>query len=227
MTNCRQERRSRLQFSSSEEWRGYVEQEVPAGARPNKIASGLTSLYLAFYEMRSIPIPEGMRASLGETEELPEPARTVRLNALNEQLFRGMSRFLFAQLPIVPRSQPAPQPGIAVAGLLEQLERQNESFVLWCNYQRAQRKGSRLPNWEQYIRALLSDDETSVMEFVLSMSTLGELLHQLREQKKRLPMLLADRIRVLHREREGRERDLATRVILQELLEILSPCMSA
>lgn len=227
MMDCQQGLRPRLQFSSSEEWRSYVERNVPAGDRPYVLASGLTSLYVTFYGMRSISVPEGMQVLLEEAHTLPEPARTAKVNAVNEQLFAGMSRFLFAQPSGVSGSRPTPQAEIAISGLFDQLERQNEPFALWCNYQRARSRGSKLPDWQQYIRALLSDDETSVMEFVLSMSTLGELMQQLREQKKRLPTLLADRICVLHREREGRERNLATRVILQELLEILNPCTSA
>lgn len=227
MVNNRQQLRSRLEFSSSEEWISYVEASVAVEDHSFVFESGLTALYLRFYEVRGIPVPEGIVPLIEAANSLQEPTRTTELKSLNARLFSGMTRSLAVKLPRSSGVPKGTESGIAVSVLLGQLVRENEPFALWSSYKRAERKGSRLPTWEQYIRTLMEDEEPSAVEFALSMATLGELLKQLSEQKQLVPSILANRIRALHRERKGPERELATRTVLQQLLEVITPCMSA
>lgn len=227
MTIRQQQFRSRLEFSSSEEWRHYVETRVPEGERDFVIAFGLTALYVRFHEVRDIRIPKDLLEALTKVKTLGEPKRTAELNTLNARLFDGMSRFLFANLSSVPTPRTEENADTIIAEVVTGLERENASFALWSSYERAQRKGSHLPTWEQYVQALLASEEPHSIEFTLSMGALGQLLSQLSEQRKTISPLLINRIRALHREREGQERNLAARMVLQELLEAVTPCTSA
>lgn len=227
MVNHRQELRSRLEFSSSEEWRSYVEANVETDERAYVMASGLTTLYLKFYQVRGIRVPEHVLPLIEEVTALQDPARTEQLNSINGELFAGMTQGLGASLPVSSSPVKGTQSGVAVSVLAAQLERENNDFALWRSYRRAQQEGARLPNWEQYIRTLLAEEGSDVIDFALSMATLGELMEQLRDQKKTVPALLANRILTVHRERQGPARAFATRILLQELLEVISPCTSA
>lgn len=221
-----QEFRSRLEFSSTEEWVRYVQNDVPSQDRAYVTEFGFTVLYLRFYEIRGLPVPRDVRELIEQTHALPNPARVTQLKSVNARLFNGMNQALLASLPLAARLATDSHSGVTVPFLVDCLERENESYALWCDYKRVRAKSSGLPSWEQYVHALLDDEAHADIEFALAMGTLGELLRQLQAQRQTVPSPLAKRIRVLHRERKGRERDLATRILLQELLEVLTPCSS-
>jgi hypothetical protein len=227
MADRQQQFRSRLEFSSSEEWRGYVQGNVPPEEQAYVLEAGLTTLYLKFHHAQNIPVPQELRDALEHVKTLPDPERTTELGTINARLFAGMTRFQMNRPMVCPAPLDAFQSGSSLSVLLTQLERENHAFALWCSYKRAESQQARLPAWEEYVRVLLSEEDNDTVEFVLSMGTLGELLHHLRDQRSPLSPILANKIRMLHREREGEERNLAAGMVLNELLEVIHPCASA
>ena len=219
--------KSRLEFSNAEAWQAYVRTSVPAPARPFVFAFGQTTLYRRFYEVREQAFPVEFSAELRRIEGLDDPQRTEALEALNDRIFADMTRFQMntaSRKGILVPSETSPE---GLEKLLVYLENENEAFALWLSYKRARSHQQRLPVWEDFVRTLLADATESDVEFALMMRQLGELLDQFKVQRLALSSRLFQRIRALHREPAGSARVFLARILLQELLEALTPCTSA
>jgi hypothetical protein len=219
--------KSRLEFSSPEAWQAYVRTSVAVPERPFVFAFGQTTLYRRFYEVREQAFPVEFSAELKRIEGLDDPQRTEAIETLNGRIFADMNQFLMnaASRKAVPApSETSPE---GLEKLLVYLENENEAFALWLRYKRATSHQQHLPSWEEFVRTLLADTTEVDLEFVLMMRQLDELLDQFRIQRLVLSSRLFQRIRAIHREPAGSARVFLTRILLQELLEALTPCTSA
>jgi hypothetical protein len=219
--------RSRLEFRDSESWRTYIEANVPPQDRAYVAAFGLTTLYLQFYLVRNQALPAEFTEELDRLHALQEPERTRALLALNNRIFADMTRLMMQTAPTERGITPAETPNQNVEKLIIRLEKESPEFAIWCGYKRAQLHDSGLPEWSDYVQALLPHGAAEEAEFILLMGQLGELLRQFQDQRKPLDALLKIRISAVQRERVGAERNLATRLLVHELLEAIAPCAYA
>ena len=219
--------RSRLEFKDSESWRAYIEANVPPQDRAYVVAFGLTTLYLQFYMVRNQAVPAEFAEELKRLHAFAEPARTGALLALNNRIFADMTRLMMQAAPVERFVTTAEPPKQTIEKLILRLEKESPAFAVWCGYKRAQLHDSGLPEWSEYVSALLPHGASEEAEFILLMGQLGELLRQFECQHKPLDALLKIRISSIPRERAGAERNLATRVLVQELLEAIAPCAYA
>lgn len=219
--------RSRLEFSDTESWRAYVNSEVPPHERAFVIALGLTTLYLRFYEVRNQSVPSAFAREFDRLQVLEEPTRTEALSVLNVRIFADMTRQMMGAVPADRPPIESETPRKTIEQLIARLEKENPAFALWCSYKRSQIAAPDMPEWQKYVEALLSSDESDVREFILLMGQLGELLDQFRQQNRAIDVLTRTRICAIQRERAGAERTLATRVLVHELVGALPACTSA
>lgn len=219
--------RSRLEFKNSESWRTYVETDVPPQDRAYVTAFGMTTLYLQFYAVRNLPVPVGVDVELHRLQAFDEPARTRALVTLNNRIFAEMTRLMMQAAPAEPSVIPAETPKHSMEKLIRRLEKESPAFAIWRSYKRAQVSDSRAPEWTEYVRALVPRGEDEETEFILLMGQLGELLCQFQEQNKTVDALLKIRIFAMQRERAGAHRNLAARLLVQDLLEAIAPCACA
>ena len=227
MTKHPSQIRSRLEFSDSESWRAYVESNVAPEERAYVTAFGLTLLYMKFYEVRNLPAPMEFARELERLQTLEEPARTDALSALNARIFADMTRLMIRVAPADRQASVTETPRQVIGKLLVRLEKQSPAFAIWCGYKRAQLHASRLPEWPEYVHALLPSSDNDDIEFILLMGNLGEVLRQLQDQNCVIDALTKVRICAVQRERAGAERNLAARLLVHELIEALAPCASA
>lgn len=219
--------RSRLEFKDSESWRAYVEANVSPEDRAYATAFGLTTLYLQFYTVRNLAVPREIAEQLKRLHALEEPARTSTLLALNNRIFADMTRLMMQAAPKERSVTATEAPKQATEKLILQLEKESPAFAIWRGYKRAQLHDSRLPEWSEYVQALLSPGEKEEAEFILLVGQLGELLRHFQDQNRPIDPLLKIRISALHRTRAGAERNLAARLLVHELLEAITPCAYA
>jgi len=219
--------RSRLEFKNSESWRAYVETDVPPRDRAYVTAFGMTTLYLQFYSVRNLAVPVEVSVELNRLQAFEEPARTHALVTLNNRIFADMTRLMVQAAPAEPSVITAETPKQAMEKLIVRLEKESPAFAIWRSYKRAQASDSRVPEWGEYVRALVPREENEEAEFILLMGQMGELLRQFQEQNKAVDAFQKIRIFAMQRERAGAERNLAARLLVHELLGAITPCAYA
>lgn len=219
--------RSRLEFKNAESWRAYIETDVPPQDRGYITAFGMTTLYLKFYAVRNLAVPLEVDVELHRLEAFEEPARTRALVTLNNRIFADMTRLMMQAAPAKPAAITAESPKQAMEKLILRLEKENPAFAIWRSHKRAQLSDSHAPEWSEYVRVLVPREENEETEFIFLMGQLGELLRQFQEQDKAVDSLLKIRLFAIGRERAGVERNLAARLLVQDLLEAIAPCTCA
>lgn len=219
--------RSRLEFKDSESWRAYVETDVPPRDRAYVTAFGMTTLYLQFYAVRNLAVPLEVDIELHRLQALDEPVRTRALVTLNNRIFADMTRLMMQAAPAEFPAVTVESPKNAMEKLILRLEQESPAFAIWRSYKHAKLSDSRVPEWNEYVRALVPREESEEAEFILLMGQMGEVLRQFQEQNKAVDALLKIRIFAMQRERAGAARNLAARMLVHELLEAIAPCAYA
>ncbi|MFC5862050.1 hypothetical protein ACFPT7_07080 [Acidicapsa dinghuensis] len=219
--------RSRLEFKNAESWRAYIETDVPSQDRGYITAFGMTTLYLQFYAVRNLAVPLEVDVELHRLQAFDEPARTRALVTLNNRIFADMTRLMMQAAPAEPAAITAESPKLVMERLILRLEKESPAFAIWRSYKRARLSDSHVPEWSEYVCTLVPREENEEAEFILLMGQLGELLRQVQEQDKTVDSLLKIRLFAIGRERAGAERNLAARLLVQDLLEAIAPCACA
>ena len=216
-------------FPSNEEWRAWVRHNFPAEEVDHVLAWGRTQLFIEFYGTRKQPFPERFATQLHSIEHLSQPEKTAELEALNNRILADMGQFLFAVAPPqVDKSEsifPTSPRGIA-EDLLIHLRARNPYFAIWAYYTDTIERSENAISWNEFAARKLGQDSGSEMEFTLRMGELGKLLHSYRDSELVLPPRVFFQIWFLHNVKEN-ERNLQARVLVQQLLEAMTPCASA
>jgi hypothetical protein len=219
--------KSPTEFIDPNEWREYVSRTVPPGDAAYALAFGRTILFMRFYEVRNQTFPPRFCLELAEMVSLQEPERTRFLEALNDRIFADMTRFLVTSItPEEPANQLPLADGELIDALLDYLAKENPYFLLWTDYIEPAKRRIVSLSWQEFVRDRLAPNTEDEIEFALLMGQLGDLLDQFRTRNLALPPRHFSRIWFLHYLR-GAERITQTRVLVQDLVEAMSPCASA
>ncbi len=216
-------------FPSNEAWHAYVRHNFPREEVDYVLAWGRTRLFIAFYETPKQPFPERFATELLAIPGLSEPARTATLEGLNNRILADMGEFLFtATSPQGDKSESmAPTtPSEIVEELLTHLRAKNPYFAIWAYYTNGIEHSENAPSWEEFAARELGQEAGDEIEFTLRMGELGKLLHRYRDGELVLPPRAFYQIWFLHNVKE-KERNLQARVLVQQLLEAMTPCASA
>jgi hypothetical protein len=216
-------------FGSHDEWLAYVRSEIPASEQPYELASGRTQLFRSFYRMRQLEFPLQFAEQLERIDKLDDPGRTAALEALNDTIFRSMTKHLFEGARLVSGGDDAPAPAspqAQVDQLLGHLAQRNPYFALWMVYKKGAAEHSIVENWDEYLLQRLGGECTDEVAFANAMAELDRILGIFRDRNLALPSLGFERIRFLHYLR-GPERMAQTRAVLGMLTAELAPCTSA
>lgn len=216
-------------FPNNETWRTYVRQNVPEADVDYVLARARTTLFAKFYETRKQPFPETFATELLAIEQFSEPERTTTLEALNNRILADMGQFLFTAAPPKPGKSESifpTTPSEIVDDLLAHLRKRNTYFAIWAHYTEIIEPSEDPLMWEAFAVCELGNDSGDELEFTLRMGQLGKLLLRYRDQRLPLPPRAFYQIWFLHNVR-GKERNLQARVLVQQLLEEMTPCASA
>jgi hypothetical protein len=216
-------------FPNNEAWRTYVRQNVPAADVDYVLASGRTMLFVKFYETRKQPFPESFQIEFLAIERLSEPERTATLEELNNCILADMGQFLFTAAQPKPgksKSVFPTTPSEIAEDLLAHLRKRNPYFAIWAQYTENIECSDDAPAWEEFAARELGQDAGDELMFTLRLGELGKLLHRYRDGGLALPPRTFYQIWFLHN-MQGKERNLQARVLVQQLLEAMTPCASA
>jgi hypothetical protein len=216
-------------FRSHDEWLEHVRRDIPAPEQAYALAFGRMELFRRFYRMRGVPFPTPFAEEFERIERLQGPERAVALEALNDIVFRSLTRDLFnrarcsisevdAQLPATPKEQ--------IEELLSHLAQKNPYFALWSAYKTGVSNHSVADEWEEYLLQELGDQSADEIAFTRAMVELDKLLSHFHGENRALPSLAFERVWFLHYLR-GRERMSQTRAVLGMLTAELAACTSA
>src|SRR5580658_10878146 len=84
-----------VNFSNHDEWLAYVRNEIPGAEQPYELAVGRTELVRSFYRIRRLEFPSQFAVELERIDKLHDPERTMALEALNDTIFRSLTKRLF------------------------------------------------------------------------------------------------------------------------------------
>jgi hypothetical protein len=216
-------------FSNRDEWLAYVHSEIPGVEQPYELAMGRTELFRSFYRIRRLEFPSPFAEQLERLHKLHDPERTTALEALNDMIFRSLTRHLIecarptnagndVQEPVSPQAQ--------IDQLLSHLEQRNPFFALRMGYKMSAATHSVVEKWDEYLLQKLGAESPDEVAFAHSMVELEKLLGIFRDRNLALPSLGFERIWFLHYLR-GPERMAQTRAVLGMLTAELAPCTSA
>jgi hypothetical protein len=216
-------------FRSHDEWLEHIRHEIPAPEQPYALAFGRMELFRRFYRMRGVPLPTQFGEEFERIEKLHDPERAVALEALNDIVFRSLTRHLFnraqrtisedgAQLPATPQEQ--------IEDLLRHLARKNPYLAIWSAYETGVSNHTLAEEWEEHLLQELGTQGAEELDFARVMVELDKLLSHFHDANRALPNLAFERIWFLHYLR-GRERMAQTRAILGMLTAELRACTSA
>jgi hypothetical protein len=216
-------------FNSHDEWLTYVRSEIPSAEQPYERAMGRTELFRSFYRIRRLEFPRQFAVELESIHKLHEPERTAALEALNDTIFRSLTKHLFecarptnagneAQTPVSAQAQ--------IDQLLSHLAQRNPYFARWIEYKKGVADREILEKWDEYLLQTLGAASADDVGFAHAMVELDKLLGIFRDRNLALPSLGFERIWFLHFLR-GPERMAQTRAVLGMLTAELAPCTSA
>ena len=216
-------------FGNHDEWLAYVRSEIPASEQPYELAIGRTQLFRRFYRVRQLEFPRQFAEQLDRIDKLDDPGRTAALEALNDTIFRSMTKHLFegarlvsggddAQAPVSPQTQ--------IDQLLSHLAQRNPYFACWIEYKKGVADHEIVEKWDEYLLQKLGAESPDEVAFAHAMVELDKLLGIFRDRNLALPSLGFERIWFLHYLR-GPERMAQTRAVLGMLTAELAPCTSA
>jgi hypothetical protein len=220
---------SPTEFENIEEWRSYVRRNVPAEDVDYTLACGRTALYVRFYEMRGQPFPEEFRIALNRVELSPQTERSSALETLNGQIFADMTNFLFAAAPKQTKASESVVPNTPreiAEELLQHMARRNPYFAIWVHYQKREMHDEDAISWVEFVACEVGSGSGDEFDFTLLMAELGMLLRHYRDHDLQFPPRTRYAMWFLHHVR-GPQRNLQTRVLVQQLIEAISSCGSA
>jgi hypothetical protein len=222
--------KSPTDFADPKDWRAYIRETVPPEEVNYTLAFGRTTLFIRFYEGRGLSFSDEFRAELNRIEDIREPERTAQLEALNGRIFTAMTQLLLgtseAANSATPTSAEPTSPRETVENLFDYLAKKNPSFALWTHYTKHIQLIPDAPTWEEFVAKEFNGADDREAEFTLLMGQLGKILVIFRDRNLVLPALHLERIQFLHHLR-GPERNQQARAIVQDLLEVITPCASA
>lgn len=213
-------------FPGPVEWRAYVAETFPPEEREYALASGRTTMFLRFYELRKQPFPAEFTLDLERLNQLPDPAKTDALEALNGRIFAHMIEFLAEAAPQGSGTIIEASPQETVTELLNYIGKKNPWFALWVHYSNQESGLNSAGTWEEYVHQKLNSAGEDEVQFTLSMGQMGRLLDHFRNRNLALPPHYFQRIWFLHNIR-GTERNLQARALVQGLVEAMESCTSA
>lgn len=221
--------KSSTDFPNNEAWRAYVRHNVPQTDVDYVLAWGRTTYFVKFYETRKQPFPESFQTELLAIERLSEPERTATLEGLNNRILADMGQFLFTAARPKPEESESVlpiTPSEIAEDLLAHLRKRNPFFAIWTHYTEDIERSGDAPAWEEFAARELGQDSGDELMFTLRMAELGKLLHRYRDSGLALPPRTYYQICLLHHA-QGKERNLQVRVLVQQLLEVMTSCASA
>ncbi len=221
--------KKRTEFLNQDDWKAYVQANVPPEDVPFTHSMGLTDTYREFYKLRSQPFPERFSAEIERVCTLVEPERTRKLDALNDSIMGDAIQFLMtAAAGTSVNSEPMYQftPRGVIEELQEHLRTKNPYFALWTHYQDTIVGREGAPDWRSYAIEKMQTDEVREIDFAVLISELGKCLELYYQREMQLPRHFYFQIWFLYRT-HGPERNVMTRVLVQELVEGLERCGSA
>jgi hypothetical protein len=216
-------------FSNHDEWLAYVRSEIPGAEQPYELAMGRAELFRSFYRIRRLEFPSQFAVELERIDKLHDPERTAALEALNDRIFRSLTKHLIecarptnagndVQEPVSPQAQ--------IDRLLSHLAQRNPYFARWVEYKNDVADHEIVEKWDEYLHQTLGAESADEAAFAHSMVELDKLLGIFRDRNLALPSLGFERIWFLHYLR-GPERMVQTRAVLGILTAELVPCTSA
>lgn len=216
-------------FRNQDEWLEFVRATVPPEDVPFALAMGRTGLFQQFYKIRSQPFPQHFSAETKRISVLPEPERTKELEVLNDSIMGDAIQFLMtAAAGVSTGREPMHQftPLGTIEELQEHLRTKNPYFALWTHYRDYIAGQDGAPDWRAYAIQKMQTDEDREIDFAVLISELGRFLELYYQREMSLPRHFYFQIWFLYRT-HGPERNVMTRVLVQELVEGLEPCGSA
>ena len=217
------------EFKNHEDWLAYVREEMPIKDQPFALAFGRMEIFRNLYRVRQLEFPRQFLAELNRIEMLDDPERTATLEALNEVVFRSVTRHLFDRAQTArsaDETQRVASPRELIGQLLNHLAQKNPYFALWLVYNRGESDGSIVQEWDDYLIQELCAESGDEVEFTHAMRELDRILTLFRDRNQALPSLVFERIWFLHH-LHGPERMAQTRAVLGMLTAELAPCTSA
>lgn len=222
-------RKTPSDFGSHEDWLTHVREHVPAPEQPYARAFGRTELFQRFYQTQGRPVPAEFSNELERVLTLQDPERTAALEALNEAMFRSLTKLVFncaRPAPSNDDAQSSPSPREQVSRLLDHLAQNNSYFALWVGYKESASSRATFEHWGEYLDRELGPGRAEKIAFAQAMAELDKLLTIFRDSNVALPSLVFERIWFLHCIR-GPEQLAQTRAVLGMLTAELAACTSA
>ena len=219
----------RTEFVNQNDWQTYVKATVPPEDVPFTLSMGLTDTYRQFYKLRSHPFPERFSSEIERISMLAKPERTKALDALNDSIMGDAIQLLMtAAAGTSTGNEPMYQftPRGTIEELQEHLRTKNPYFALWTHYQDSIAGRDGAPDWRTYAIQKMQTDEHREIDFAVLISDMGRCLDLYYQREMPLPKHFYFQIWFLYRT-HGPERNVMTRVLVQELVEGLEPCGSA
>jgi hypothetical protein len=207
----------------------HISNEVPIPVQAYARALGRTELFRRFYQVRRLPFPTRFAEELERVENLRDSEQTAALEALNEAIFRNLTKQLFDDARSAASEDAAEgsaTPQEQVRELLRHLAQKNPYFALWIVYKNGINEHAIGENWGSYLVEELGADSADEIAFAQAMSELDKLLILFHDRNQALPSLVFERIWFLHSLR-GPERMAQTRAVLGMLTAELAACTSA
>jgi len=216
-------------FRNQDEWLAFVRATVTPVDVPFTLAMGRTGMFQQFYEIRSKPFPQHFSSEIERISALTEPERTKEMETLNDSIMGDAIQFLMtAAAGVSTESEPMYQftPRGAVEELQEHLRTKNPYFALWTHYRENVAGRDGAADWREYAIHKMRTNDDREIDFSVLISELGRCLELYYQREMSLPKRFYFQIWFLYRT-HGPERNVMTRVLVQELVEGLEPCGSA
>ena len=213
-------------FPGPTAWRAYVAKTFPLEQQEYALASGRTTMFLRFYEMRGEAFPAQFSAELERLEQLPYPAKTEALQGLNGRIFAHMIQLLSEAAPRGSGIVIEQTPREMVCELLEYMGRRNPWFARWVRYSAQVGNLNSACTWEEYVRREFDSAAEDEIQFALLMEQMGRILRFFRDRNLMLPDRYFQRIWLVHNFRKA-ERNSQARALVQGLVEAMESCTSA
>jgi hypothetical protein len=216
-------------FNSHDEWLAYVRNEIPVAEQAYELAIGRTQLFRSFYRTRQLEFPSPFAEELERLHKLHDPERTTALEALNDTIFRSLTKHLIECARPTNAGNDVQEQVSAQAQidqLLSHLAQRNPYFARWIEYKNGVADHQMVKKWGEYLLQTLGAESAEEVAFAHAMVELDKLLGIFRDKNLTLPSLGFERIWFLHSLPDP-GRMAQTRAVLAMLTAELAPCTSA
>jgi hypothetical protein len=222
-------RKTLSEFESHDDWMAHVNSEVPVPVQAYARALGRTELFRRFYQLQRLPFPARFAEELERVEALQDSEQTAALEALNDGIFRNLTKQLFdvaRSATSEDTAQRSTTPQEQIRKLLRHLAHKNPYFAFWIVYKNGINDHAIGENWGRYLVEELGADSADEIAFAQAMSELDKFLILFHDRNQPLPSLAFERIWFLHSLR-GPERMAQARAVLGMLTAEMAACTSA